>query len=94
MNPFLQCYISHTRLTALCPGLPGSAGTGQVKPMLYLLHWSITRDVALEVTSIKFLITRHYNLREYYFSACIADIWKSLQTMLSMLILLTSLKHA
>ena len=31
----------HTRLTALCPGLPGSAGTRKVKPIWILLEQEI-----------------------------------------------------
>jgi len=30
--------LPHTRLTALCPGLPGSAGTRKVKPIWILLE--------------------------------------------------------
>ena len=32
-----KCYSTHTRLTALCPGLPGWAGTRKVKPIWILL---------------------------------------------------------
>ena len=31
------CCVTHTRLTALCPGLPGWAGTRKVKPTWILL---------------------------------------------------------
>ena len=34
-------YYTHTRLTALCPGLPGWAGTRKVKPIWILLKQEI-----------------------------------------------------
>ena len=34
-------YYAHTRLTALCPGLPGWAGTRKVKPIWILLKQEI-----------------------------------------------------
>ena len=36
-NVNLLCILTHTHLTALCPGLPGSAGTRKVKPIWILL---------------------------------------------------------
>jgi len=32
---------THTRLTALCPGLPGRAGTGKIKPIWILLKQEV-----------------------------------------------------
>jgi len=43
-NVFLvasMCFYTHTRLTALCPGLPGWAGTRKVKPIWILLKQEI-----------------------------------------------------
>ena len=37
MLPNKQCWSTHTRLTALFPGLPGWAGTRKVKPIWVLL---------------------------------------------------------
>ena len=37
-NDFVCTLNTHTRLTALCPGLPGWAGTRKVKPILILLQ--------------------------------------------------------
>ena len=34
----LILFTTHTRLTALCPGLPGWAGTRKVKPIWILLE--------------------------------------------------------
>jgi len=36
-----MCFYTHTRLTALCPGLPGWAGTRKVKPIWILLKQEI-----------------------------------------------------
>jgi len=37
---------THTRLTALCPGLPGSAGTRKVKPIWILLeHFNLNTGI-------------------------------------------------
>jgi len=50
---YLSCAHTHTRLTALCPGLPGWAGTRKIKPIWILLkqetvsgsgiHWAICK---------------------------------------------------
>jgi len=37
LNPYLSVTYTHTRLTALFPGLPGWAGTRKVKPIWILL---------------------------------------------------------
>ena len=37
LNPVTSAGRTHTRLTALFPGLPGSAGTRKVKPIWILL---------------------------------------------------------
>ena len=43
------------------------------------LNWNITWAVALEVTNINFLIAHFcHDLRKYYFSARIINIWNSL----------------
>jgi len=35
--PCVRCHTTHTRLTALYPGLPGRAGTRKVKPIWIFL---------------------------------------------------------
>ena len=51
MNDFATFYMlqfiplhTHTRLTALCPGLPGWAGTRKVKPIWILLKQETVSD--------------------------------------------------
>ena len=44
---------THTRLTALCPGLPGWAGTGKVKPI-----WIILKQETVSGSGISWAICR------------------------------------
>ena len=61
------------------------------------LNWNITRTVAIEVININLNHAFHYNLRKNYFflhASLIFGRAYHYQTMLLMLILLTSLKRA
>jgi len=44
---------THTRLTALCPGLPGSAGTRRVKPI-----WILLKQKTVSGSSISWAICK------------------------------------
>jgi len=68
----IYMYYTHTRLTALCPGLPGSAGNRKVKPIWILLKqetmygsgisWAICNSLvryvilAISVAKIDFIV--------------------------------------